>query len=140
MIKTLTSILEILGIHIIPLWVAFVSAFSDPFVRMFIRDAGVRSDFSDGLDYLLTGQGILICPLGVLIIILKHTMIGNKFTGTSLFLVAAYLAVYVTLLGFYLRMNPDQFVNSISLRIRWFYKLAPLLFVIASLVIELLAA
>lgn len=131
--------IQVFGVHLIPMCVGFISAFSDPFSKMFIREKHIHIQISDYVNYLLTGQGVLICPLVILVNIVKNAMIGQKITYTHVFVLALYLTIYILALAYYLRMSADEFENSAGPFVRWFYKAGPLLLILVSVIIESLA-
>lgn len=131
--------IEVLSEHIIPIWVALISLLSNVFSKMFIREKLVHMEFSHHVNYLLTGQGLLICPLVVLISIVRSTMIGQTITYASVFALAIYLAIYLFAIVHYLNMSADEFQNSSGLLIRWFYKAVPLVLILTLVIIKILS-
>jgi len=132
------KIFKVLGVYLIPVCVGFISLFSNAFSKMFVRENHTYQQISHNINYILVGQGVLICPLAVLVNIVKNTMVGQQITHTFVFALALYLAIYLASLAYYLRMSADEFENSAGPFVRAFYKGSPLVWILASVIVELL--
>lgn len=132
------KLIKVFGAYLIPICVGFISLFSNSFSKMFIRENHTYQQISHNINYILVGQGVLICPFVVLVNIVKSTMIGQRITHTFVFALALYLAIYLASLAYYLRMSADEFENSAGPFVRAFYKVSPLVWILVSVIVELL--
>ncbi len=128
--------MEAVGIYLIPMTMALIGAAPRVFTKVFIRDSSVLSSASAPIDYVLVGQGVLICPLVTLVCISRGTMVGHPVNSAVVFGLACYLAAYLVGVVLYLSMSPDYFENTAGGLVRYPYKFIPFMLILVSVVVD----
>jgi hypothetical protein len=127
-----------ISIYVIPTIIGCAGAASPIFSRMFIPDPDRYRNVSDEIDYLLTGQEMLICPIAALINFIRSFMIGRPITGIFIASLSLYIVAYLAALAYYLQLGAQQFKHSTHPYTKGFYKGIPLAAVLISVIFECL--
>jgi hypothetical protein len=127
------DLLNAISTNIFPLLISIIGLSSGLLTKAFIKQTSMGYNEKSILAYAIVGQSIVLSPMSTLIAFIREYCIGKILLPIYVLGILVYLSIYVCLIFKYLAIDPIRFAYKTGTY--YFYKIIPILFAIAAILI-----